>query len=165
MVHVLRFMCYLMCNSGCLTDDLYLSHTEWTFLFYLFFSWSHSREIHSNRAMEAKVNWSEREIFQDNLACCLPANNQSPSEVFSGSQCHTLSQTSQFVFFFFFFPEVNWYLLWYLAYREASKKVSCYYFYHLYDIFLSCVSLSPPSLLVSMGLGFFKVISKMLTSD
>lgn len=67
--------------------------------------------------------------------------------------------------FFFFFPEVNWYLLWYLAYREASKKVSCYYFYHLYDIFLSCVSLSPPSLLVSMGLGFFKVISKMLTSD
>ena len=101
MVHVLRFMCYLMCNSGCLMDDLYLSHTEWTFLFYLFFSWSHSREIHSNRAMEAKVNWSEREIFQDNLACCLPANNQSPSEVFSGSQCHTLSQTSQFVFFFF----------------------------------------------------------------
>lgn len=67
--------------------------------------------------------------------------------------------------FFFFPPEVNWYLLWYLAYREASEKVSCYYFDHLYDIFLSCVSLFPSSLLVSMGLGFFKVISKMLTSD
>ena len=65
----------------------------------------------------------------------------------------------------FFFPEANWYFLWYLVYREVSKKVSFYYFYHLHDIFLSCVSLSPSSLLVSTGLGFFKVISKMLILD
>ena len=57
-------------------DDLDLTHTHTELsISVLLLSWSHLREVYSNRAMEAKVNCSEREIFQDYLACCLPANN------------------------------------------------------------------------------------------
>ena len=121
MAHLLRCPCYLVCNSVCLTTCISLSftHTEWTFLFYLFFlDLTLERSIPTEQWRLKSTEVRER-FFRIIWSVACLQTIQSPSEVFSGSQCHTLSQTSQF---FFFFPEANWYLLWYLAYRKTSKK-------------------------------------------
>lgn len=79
---------------------------------------THLREIHSNRAVEAKDNCSEKEIFQDSLDCCLPVNNAviSFSSVFR--QPTPYSAPGITICYFFFVVESQC-LAWCLAHRET----------------------------------------------
>lgn len=84
-------------------DDLYLSHrVNISVLLIFFLDLTLERSI-STEQWRLKSTEVRDRFFKILWPVACLQTIQSPSEVFSGSQCHTLSQTSQFVFFFFFF--------------------------------------------------------------